>query len=165
MTAGKFVPDALVLNMLEERLHGIKDRNVLLDGTPRNITQAQSLKAFCPIDLVIALDVPHDTIIRRISSRWVHLPSGRTYNTEYKPSIVPGRDDVTGEKLQQRDDDKEETVRARLDAYEKMSRPLVEYYAAAQQDLVKLQKFQGTESDAIYPGVREFVSKSLGDLP
>jgi len=71
---------------------------------------------------------------------------------------------VTGEKLQQRDDDKEETVRARLDAYEKMSRPLVEYYAA-QQDHVKLQKFQGTESDVIYPGVREFVSKSLGDLP
>lgn len=160
MSKGQFVPDELVLNMLYETIKANEKHSMLLDGFPRTINQAKSLESFCSIDLVIALDVPHETIIKRCSSRWVHAPSGRTYNTDYKQPKIPGKDDETGEALVQRDDDKPETVKARLEAFDQMSKPLFQYYS--QKEGIKCKRFVGTESDVIYPHVKEFVLACFG---
>ena len=122
MDAGGLVPDKLVLDMLLEHSkkkqndtnNSNKNMNLLLDGYPRTIGQANSLQEHFPIDTVIALDVPHQTIIDRLSSRWIHPQSGRTYAYDYNPPKVLGFDDETNEPLIQRDDDKPESIAARL---------------------------------------------------
>jgi adenylate kinase len=102
----------------------------LFDGFPRTIPQAQAMKdAGVPIDDVLEIDVPFDAIIDRMSGRRVHPASGRTYHVTFNPPKVEGKDDVTGEALIQRDDDKEETVRKRLQVYNDQTRPLVDYYS------------------------------------
>ena len=101
----------------------------LFDGFPRTIPQADALKdAQVAVDFVLEIDVPAEEIIKRISGRRVHEASGRVYHIEYNPPKVAGKDDVTGEDLVQRDDDKEDTVRKRLDVYQAQTRPLVDYY-------------------------------------
>ena len=101
----------------------------LFDGFPRTIPQADALKdAQVSVDFVLEIDVPSEEIIKRMSGRRVHPASGRVYHIEYNPPKVEGKDDVTGEDLMQRDDDKEETVRKRLDVYQAQTRPLVDYY-------------------------------------
>jgi adenylate kinase len=103
----------------------------LFDGFPRTIPQAQAMKdAGVPIDYVLEIDVPFDAIIDRMGGRRVHPASGRTYHIKYNPPKVAGKDDVTGDDLIQRDDDKEETVRKRLQVYDDQTRPLVEYYSS-----------------------------------
>jgi adenylate kinase len=102
----------------------------MFDGFPRTIPQADAMKdAGVPIDFVLEIDVPDSEIVERMSGRRAHLPSGRTYHVKYNPPKVEGKDDVTGEDLVQRDDDKEETVKKRLDVYHAQTKPLVAYYS------------------------------------
>lgn len=149
MDAGKLVPDQLVLDMLLDSSKGTKG-NLLLDGYPRTIVQAESLQKHIPIHSVIALDIPHQTIIDRLSSRWIHPKSGRTYAYDYNPPKILGKDDETGEDLIQREDDKPESIAARLKAYENLTMPLKDHYDKAGM----LKVFSGTESDVIYPMVK-----------
>ena len=130
MDAGQLVSDGLIINLVKERLTENDCANgYLFDGFPRTIPQADALKdAQVPVDFVLEIDVPAEEIIKRISGRRVHEASGHVYHIEYNPPKVAGKDDVTGEDLVQRDDDKEDTVRKRLDVYQAQTRPLVDYY-------------------------------------
>jgi adenylate kinase len=131
MDSGELVPDDLIINLVKERLTEPDCVNgYLFDGFPRTIPQAEAMKqAGVAIDYVVEIDVPFDEIIVRMSGRRVHPASGRTYHVKFNPPKVEGKDDVTGEPLVQREDDKEETVRKRLDVYVAQTRPLVDYYA------------------------------------
>ena len=103
----------------------------LFDGFPRTIPQADAMKAAgVKLDVVLEIDVPDSEIVERMSGRRSHLPSGRTYHVKFNPPKVAGLDDVTGEPLIQRDDDREETVQKRLTVYHSQTRPLVDYYSA-----------------------------------
>ena len=135
MDAGALVSDEIILGLIKERISRTDCANgFLLDGFPRTIAQAQGLEAMgVEIDHVIEINVADETIVERIAGRRVHSPSGRTYHVEYHPPKVEGVDDVTGEALIQRDDDKEETVRKRLCIYHEQTKPLVGYYSAAEQ--------------------------------
>lgn len=130
MDAGKLVPDDVIIGLVKER---IKEPDCgsgfLFDGFPRTIPQADAMKeAGVPIEAVVDIDVPDEEIIKRMSGRRVHLASGRTYHIVFNPPKEEGKDDETGEPLIQRDDDKEETVRKRLDVYHSQTEPLVGYY-------------------------------------
>ena len=130
MDAGKLVPDDVIIGLVKER---IKEpdckKGFLFDGFPRTIPQADAMKeAGVAIEAVVDIDVPDAEIIKRMSGRRVHLASGRTYHVVFNPPKVEGKDNETGEPLIQRDDDKEETVRKRLDVYHAQTEPLVDYY-------------------------------------
>ncbi len=131
MDAGGLVSDDIIIGLVKDRLTQPDcSKGYLFDGFPRTIPQAQAMKdAGVPIDYVLEIDVPFDAIIDRMSGRRVHPVSGRTYHVTFNPPKVEGKDDVTGEALIQRDDDKEETVRKRLQVYNDQTRPLVEYYS------------------------------------
>ena len=135
MDAGALVSDEIILGLIKERIARTDCANgFLLDGFPRTIAQAQGLEAMgVEIDHVIEINVADEDIVERIAGRRVHSPSGRTYHVEYHPPKVEGVDDVTGEALIQRDDDKEETVRKRLCIYHEQTKPLVGYYSAVEQ--------------------------------
>ncbi|KND58750.1 Adenylate kinase [Candidatus Paraburkholderia schumanniana] len=130
MDAGELVPDSLIINLVKERLFADDCKNgYLFDGFPRTLPQAEAMKdAGVAIDYVLEIDVPFDEIIARMSGRRVHVASGRTYHVTFNPPKVEMTDDVTGEPLIQRDDDKEETVKKRLDVYVAQTKPLIEYY-------------------------------------
>lgn len=130
MDAGGLVSDDIILGMVKTRIAEDDCANgFLFDGFPRTIPQAAAMKeAGVAIDAVVEIDVPDEEIIRRMSGRRVHLASGRTYHVVFNPPKVEGRDDPTGEELIQRDDDKEETVRARLKVYHDQTEPLVHFY-------------------------------------
>ena len=130
MDSGGLVSDEIIINLVKERLKESDCANgYLFDGFPRTIPQAEAMKeAGVKIDFVLEIDVPHDAIIDRMSGRRTHPASGRTYHVKFNPPKQEGIDDITGEPLVQRDDDKEETVKKRLDVYEKQTRPLVDYY-------------------------------------
>ena len=131
MDAGGLVPDDIIIGLVKARIAQPDCRKgFLFDGFPRNIPQADSMKAACiPIDYVIEIDVSDEEIIRRLSGRRVHPASGRIYHMIFNPPKSDNKDDLTGEPLIQRDDDKEETVRKRLEIYHTQTKPLVEYYA------------------------------------
>jgi adenylate kinase len=131
MDAGGLVSDDIIIGLVKDRLTQPDcSKGYLFDGFPRTIPQAQAMKdAGVPIDYVLEIDVPFDAIIDRMSGRRVHPASGRTYHVTFNPPKVEGKDDVTGEALIQRDDDKEETVRKRLQVYNDQTRPLVDYYS------------------------------------
>jgi adenylate kinase len=131
MDAGGLVSDEIIIGLVKDRLQEPDCRaGYLFDGFPRTIPQADAMKdAGVPIDHVLQIDVPDAEIVERMSGRRVHLASGRTYHLKHNPPKVAGRDDVTGEPLVQRDDDREETVRKRLEVYHAQTRPLVDYYA------------------------------------
>ncbi len=130
MDAGGLVSDDIILGLIRERIAQDDCKNgFLLDGFPRTIPQAEALKELTDIDAVVEIDVDDDEIIRRMSGRRVHPGSGRTYHVIFNPPRVEGKDDVTGEDLIQRDDDKEETVRKRLDVYHQQTEPLIEFYS------------------------------------
>jgi nucleoside-triphosphate--adenylate kinase len=124
MDKGKLVPDELMISLVMEQAtpNSEFEKILLLDGFPRTVVQAQALEEVVHVDLVINLDVPTETIVDRIADRWIHPASGRIYSYSYKPPKEHGKDDVTGEPLIQRDDDKPECVRARLDLYDKVSK-------------------------------------------
>ncbi len=130
MDSGGLVPDEVIIGLVKERIQEADcEKGFLFDGFPRTIPQADAMKdAGVAIDAVVEIDVPDDEIIKRMSGRRAHLASGRTYHIVYNPPKVEGKDDVTGEPLVQRDDDKEEVVKKRLDVYHAQTEPLVEYY-------------------------------------
>ena len=131
MDSGGLVSDDLIINLVKERIaqpdcaHGF-----LFDGFPRTLPQADAMKAAgVKLDYVLEIDVPFEAIIERMSGRRSHTASGRIYHVKYNPPKLEGKDDVTGEALVQRDDDKEDTVRKRLEVYSAQTRPLVAYYS------------------------------------
>jgi adenylate kinase len=132
MDAGGLVSDELIINLVKERITQPDCANgFLFDGFPRTIPQADAMKAAgVKIDYVLEIDVPFEAIVERMSGRRSHSASGRTYHVKYNPPKVEGLDDVTGEPLVQRPDDKEETVLKRLEVYSAQTRPLVEYYSS-----------------------------------
>ncbi|MES2363112.1 MAG: adenylate kinase [Pseudomonadota bacterium] len=131
MDAGALVSDDLIINLVKERISQPDcDKGFLFDGFPRTIPQADAMKAAgVKLDYVLEIDVPFEAIIERMSGRRSHTASGRTYHVKYNPPKVEGKDDVTGEPLIQREDDKEDTVRKRLEVYSAQTRPLVDYYS------------------------------------
>jgi adenylate kinase len=132
MDSGGLVSDDIIIGLVKDRLMQPDCiKGYLFDGFPRTIPQAQAMKdAGVPIDYVVEIDVPFDAIIDRMSGRRVHVASGRTYHVRFNPPKVEGKDDLTGEELIQRDDDKEATVRKRLDVYDAQTKPLIEYYSS-----------------------------------
>ena len=130
MDSGALVSDDIIVTLVKERLKAADCANgYLFDGFPRTIPQADAMKdAAVPIDFVLEIAVPDAAIVERMSGRRVHAASGRTYHIKFNPPKVAGRDDVTGEPLIQRDDDKEETVKKRLAVYHGQTEPLVAYY-------------------------------------
>ncbi len=130
MDAGDLVPDDVIIGLVKERIQQPDcEKGFLFDGFPRTIPQAEAMKeAGVKIDYVVDIYVPDEEIIKRMSGRRVHLPSGRTYHVVFNPPKVEGKDDVTGEPLIQRDDDKEETVKKRLEVYHAQTEPLVGFY-------------------------------------
>lgn len=130
MESGALVSDDIILGLMEERLAQPDCKNgFLLDGFPRTIPQAEALKKTgIPIDFVLEISVPDDEIVRRISGRRVDPVSGRTYHIVYNPPKVEDKDDVTGDPLIQRDDDKEDVVRHRLEVYHNQTEALVKFY-------------------------------------
>ena len=130
MDAGQLVPDELIIELVKERVaQDDCTGGFLFDGFPRTIPQAESLReAGISVDAVVEIAVDDEEIIRRMGGRRVHLASGRTYHVEFNPPREEGKDDVTGEPLVQRDDDKEATVRKRLDVYHRQTSPLIDYY-------------------------------------
>ncbi|MCK0506306.1 MULTISPECIES: adenylate kinase [Aromatoleum] len=149
MDAGGLVSDDIIIGLVKDRLKEDDCKSgYMFDGFPRTIPQADAMKeAGVPIDFVLEIDVPDSEIIERMSGRRAHLPSGRTYHVKYNPPKVAGKDDVTGEDLVQRDDDREETVAKRLEVYHSQTKPLVEYYskwaASGQPGAPKVRKISG----------------------
>jgi adenylate kinase len=131
MDAGGLVSDELIINLVKDRIAQSDCANgFLFDGFPRTIPQADAMRAAgVKLDYVLEIDVPFEAIVERMSGRRSHPASGRTYHVKFNPPKVAGQDDVTGEPLVQRDDDKEETVKKRLDVYSAQTRPLVDYYS------------------------------------
>jgi len=132
MDAGALVPDEVIIGLVKDRIEQPDCANgFLFDGFPRTIPQAEAMKqAGVDLDYVVEVDVDDAEIVRRLSGRRVHLPSGRTYHLQFNPPKVTGKDDVTGEALIQRDDDKEDTVQKRLQVYHSQTKPLVAYYSS-----------------------------------
>ncbi|MEX2239243.1 MAG: adenylate kinase [Burkholderiales bacterium] len=130
MDAGHLVADDIIIALVKERLRAPdRARGYLFDGFPRTVGQAEAMKAAgVAVDHVLEIDVPEDEIVLRMSGRRVHPASGRSYHVKFNPPRMPDRDDVTGEPLIQREDDREETVRKRLEVYRRQTRPLVDYY-------------------------------------
>ena len=131
MDAGRLVSDDIIIGLVEDRLREPDcAKGYLFDGFPRTIPQAEAMKdAGVGLDYVLEIDVPDDEIILRMSGRRVHLASGRTYHVRFNPPKVAGRDDVTGEALIQRDDDREDTVKKRLEVYHSQTQALIDYYS------------------------------------
>jgi len=131
MDAGKLVSDKIIIDLVKERLSAPDCANgFLLDGFPRTIAQADAMRELgIKLDYVIEIAVDDDEIVKRMSGRWTDPSSGRTYHVLFNPPKVEGKDDVSGENLIQRDDDKEETVRSRLDVYHQQTKPLIQYYS------------------------------------
>ncbi|MGH8710547.1 MAG: adenylate kinase [Burkholderiales bacterium] len=138
MDSGGLVPDDVIIGVVKERIKQLDcAKGFLFDGFPRTIPQAEALKkAGMDLDYVLEIDVPDEEIIRRLSGRRVHPASGRTYHVILNPPKVPGKDDITGEALVQREDDKEETVKKRLAVYHSHTKQLIDYYSkqAAQRN-------------------------------
>ncbi len=130
MDAGGLVSDDIIIGLVKDRLTQPDcQQGYMFDGFPRTLPQADAMKdAGVPIDVVLEIDVPDSDIVERMSGRRVHVASGRTYHVRYNPPKVEGKDDETGEDLIQRDDDREETVKKRLEVYHSQTKPLVEYY-------------------------------------
>lgn len=136
MDKGQLVSDDLIINLVKERI-AEQDcaKGFLFDGFPRTIPQADALKeAGINLDFVLEIKVDESEIVKRIVGRRSHPASGRVYHIDYNPPKIAGKDDVTGEDLIQRDDDKEETVKDRLKAYREQTAPLIDYYKKYAQE-------------------------------
>lgn len=155
MDTGALVPDEVMIQLVVEDASKIikSGGSLMLDGFPRTFDQASSLEEEIHIDFVINLDIPTQTIVERLSDRWIHPSSNRVYSYSYKPPKVEGKDDETGEPLVQRDDDKPESIRKRLDLYDQATAPLIEFYS----EKGVLKTFSGTMSDVIYVDVKKWL--------
>ena len=164
MDRGDLVSDDIIIGLIKERIQQPDCANgCLFDGFPRTIPQADALKTEgIVIDAVVNFDVADSEIIARLSGRRVHEASGRVYHIHHSPPKVAGQDDETGEPLVQRNDDKEETVRKRLDVYHEQTKPLVDYYSAwAENDAANAPKYVYIEGVG---SVEEIKAKVLGAL-
>ncbi|KAJ6080428.1 hypothetical protein N7467_010181 [Penicillium canescens] len=168
MQSGNLVPDSMILNLISDDMKTKgwllpqsesspsatssspsidSSASFILDGFPRTASQATSLDSLVPVNFVVHLNTPPSVILSRIASRWVHEPSGRVYNTDFHPPKVPGKDDVTGEPLTQRQDDSIETWQQRLRKFEETSKALLEHYHCRGV----LWRVEGNSSDEISP--------------
>ena len=164
MDSGALVSDDIIIGLVKERIAQPDCANgFLFDGFPRTIVQADAMKdAGVKLDYVLEIDVPFDAIIERMSGRRSHPASGRTYHVKFNPPKVEGKDDETGEPLIQRDDDKEETVKKRLEVYSAQTRPLVDYYADwAARDPANAPKYRSISGTG---SVEEITSRALQAL-
>lgn len=164
MDAGGLVSDELIISLIKDRLSQDDCKNgYLLDGFPRTIPQADAMKEnHIDVDFIVEISVADEEIIKRMSGRRAHLASGRTYHISYNPPKVEGIDDVTGEDLVQREDDKEETVKHRLKVYHQQTEPLIDYY----QDFADSGEDNAPEYVAIdgigsVDGIRDTILSSL----
>jgi adenylate kinase len=129
LDSGELVPDELTIELVRDRLsQEDAKKGFILDGFPRTIPQAEALDGFARIDRVVRFILGDEEIVKRLSGRRVHKASGRTYHIEFSPPKAPGKDDVTGEELMQRPDDREESIKNRLEVYRRQTEPLVDYY-------------------------------------
>ncbi|WP_025770921.1 adenylate kinase [Thioalkalivibrio sp. HK1] len=167
MKAGQLVPDGIMIDLVKARIARPDcERGFLLDGFPRTSAQAVALRENqVTIDALIEIVVPDDRIISRMSGRRVHLASGRSYHIKYNPPKREGLDDITGEPLVQREDDREETVRHRLDVYQEHSAPVIRYYeqwfAQSPEAAPRVMKVDGLGTPE---EVRERIFKALGEV-
>lgn len=163
MDAGELVTDEIIIGLVKERIAQDDCKNgYLLDGFPRTLAQADAIKeAGIQLDAVIEIDVPDSEIVKRMSGRRAHLASGRTYHIVYNPPKVEGKDDVTGEDLVQRDDDKEEVVLDRLKVYHSQTAPLVDYYKDQASKVASLQYITVDGTDSI-DNVQAHITEKLG---
>ncbi len=164
MDSGALVSDDIIIGLVKERIAQPDcAKGFLFDGFPRTIPQADAMKAAgVKLDYVLEIDVPFDAIIERMSGRRSHPASGRTYHVKFNPPKAEGKDDVTGEPLIQRDDDKEETVMKRLEVYAAQTRPLVDYYSKwANSDPVNAPKYRAINGTGT---VEEITARALKAL-
>jgi adenylate kinase len=164
MDSGALVSDDIIIGLVQERITQPDCVNgFLFDGFPRTIPQADALKtAGVKLDYVLEIDVPFDAIIERMSGRRSHAASGRTYHVKFNPPKVQDQDDVTGEPLVQRDDDREETVTKRLDVYSAQTRPLIDYYGQwAKTDPMNAPKYRAISGTG---SVDEITARALAAL-
>ena len=164
MDSGGLVSDDIIIGLVKERItQSDCAKGFLFDGFPRTIPQADAMKAAgVKLDYVLEIDVPFDAIIERMSGRRSHPASGRTYHVKFNPPKVEGKDDVTGEPLVQRDDDKEDTVKKRLDVYSSQTRPLVDYYSGwAKQDPAAAPKYRAISGTG---SVEEITARAFNAL-
>ena len=161
--AGNLVSDDIIISLVKERIESQDCNNgYLLDGFPRTITQADSLKLEdIKIDYVLDVQVPDEDIVTRMSGRRVHLASGRTYHIAFNPPNLEGKDDLTGEDLIQRVDDDEDIVRGRLKIYNKKTEPLVQYYKADALDTNTGTKFIAINGVGSLDEVKERITSAL----
>ncbi len=164
MDAGKLVSDDLIINLVKDRIAQPDCANgFLFDGFPRTIPQAEAMKAAgVDIDYVVEIDVPDAAIVERMAGRRVHVASGRTYHVKFNPPKVAGKDDVSGEDLIQRDDDREETVQKRLAVYHEQTEVLVGFYGklAASGD-AKAPKYVKVNGVGAVDAIRDQVFAAL----
>ena len=164
MDSGSLVSDEIIIGLVKERIAQPDcAAGFLFDGFPRTLPQADALKlAGVVLDYVLEIDVPDSAIVERMSGRRVHVASGRTYHLRFNPPKAEGRDDVTGEELIQRVDDLEETVKKRLEVYQRQTRPLVDYYqgwaASGEPGAPAYRRISGLGS------VEEISARALGAL-
>lgn len=165
MDEGGLVSDDIIIGLVKDRIREPDcEKGFMFDGFPRTIPQAEALRQEgVKIDYVIDIAVPDEEIIKRMSGRRVHLPSGRTYHVVFNPPKAEGKDDVTGEDLIQRDDDKEETVRKRLELYHEQTEPLIDFYRKWEEsgdpDAPRYIKINGVGS---VDEIRDQILKALG---
>ena len=161
---GELVSDEIVIGIVRDRIFSTEcECGYMLDGFPRTLAQAEKLDQILSdrnqkIDVVLRLCVPDDMAIRRIAGRRFHITSGRSYNIEFNPPKIEGRDDITGEKLVQREDDKEEIVQSRLNTYHELTEPLVRYYQ--KQGILKAIDGSGSPEN-IYAEIKQ----TLNEVP
>ena len=155
MRQGELVPDNVMEELVLPELK--KHPHWLLDGYPRTLAQAKSLVKQQEVDVMISLDVPDRTIVERLQGRWIHVSSGRIYNSEYNQPKVMGVDDVTGEPLEQRKDDRPDIVQQRLNTYHSITNPVLEFF----KDLGLLRVYTGTESTVLWRQIKEDVTKLM----
>lgn len=153
LNEGKLVPDDVMIKFMITELGKVNNKTWLLDGFPRTVAQANALWQVQPVDVVLNLVVPFEVIIDRVRNRWVHLSSGRVYNIGFNTPKVQGKDDDTGEDLVQRPDDRPEAVKKRLEIYEEVTRPVIEFY----KEKNILKQFEGETSDEIWPKVTKYL--------
>lgn len=164
MDSGGLVSDDLIIGLVRDRLQQPDcQKGYLFDGFPRTIPQADALKqADVQLDFVVEIVVPEENIIERMSGRRIHPASGRSYHVTFNPPKTPDVDDVTGEPLVQRDDDREETVRHRLSVYQEQTRPLVDYYSGwANSGDAKAPAFRQLSGVGSLDEIRQRITQAL----
>ena len=164
MDSGALVSDGIIIGLVKERIAQPDcAQGFLFDGFPRTIVQADALKAAgVKLDYVLEIDVPFEAIVERMSGRRSHPASGRIYHVKFNPPKVADKDDETGEPLIQRDDDKEETVKKRLDVYSAQTRPLVDYYSSwAQQEPTEAPQYRAISGTG---SVEEITARAMAAL-